>query len=290
LCAGIDATFVAGDIQQEAAAEEKNAQRIAEFEARLPELPPMPTQARLAALHAEQRDAAAAVAGQLAQGAGDGVTGPMGAAALPAAGRSSSGRPGELALLAAGPGTGGEIVLAGESASHGIEEGESCLFTDVGFYMTRCLPFLPTGAPEQHFATCGLKRPLSRAEWEAFVAAEKQADEAKAARKAEKRRARRRAVARNGEASGATADRAHAEPASPRSEDVRGDAQRRSSSIARTGSEHTERSKGHKRRHKREERSQRKRERSSVDTPPRSESSSRVRRLQRRQAEVSKRW
>ena len=170
IIAGKLATFTHGEIQQEQLEEEAEAKRIAEFKARLPELPPIATASD------RQDDAAGAAAEQLAGPAARRQAG-QGRATIEDDGGAMP------ALDVGGNGMGGAIVATG-----GPNEGESCLWADLGFYVTKCLPWLPKGQPEQHFAVLGLAQKLSRAEWEAWVAAE---TEEAAARRRERRAARR---------------------------------------------------------------------------------------------------
>jgi hypothetical protein len=146
-CAGVPAQFTKGEIQLQQDAEEDEQRRLAEFRARLPELPPLPTKKRLN--HAPDAvlgtESAAAIAG-----ATEDATAQLADATAPA-------EPEMRTIAAAGGAAGDE---------------ESCLWTDVGFYVTQCLPWLPRGTPEQHFAVLGLQQQLSRSEWDAFVAAE----------------------------------------------------------------------------------------------------------------------
>lgn len=168
--AGKLATFTHGEIQQEQLEEEAEAKRIAEFKARLPELPPIAT----ADCGSDRQDDADAAAGRL--------TGPAGRRRAGAGRAAIEPEAAHMPALDAG-GMGGAIVATGAPG-----EGESCLWADLGFYVTKCLPWLPKGEPEQHFATLGLAQKLSRAEWEAWVAAE---TEEAAARRRERRAARR---------------------------------------------------------------------------------------------------
>jgi hypothetical protein len=73
-------------------------------------------------------------------------------------------------------------------------EGESSLWTDLGFYVTQCLPWLPKGTPEQHFAVLGLRQQLSRVEWDAFVAAEVAEASAQRERRQQRRRTSKHSV------------------------------------------------------------------------------------------------
>jgi hypothetical protein len=161
-------------------------QRIAAFEDRLPELPPLPTQARLAALDADIGGINASGLGSerlLAAGKGRRGGADVAIAKGPAEARQ------DVQLLAGG-GAQGDIIVAGDNGEEAQEEG-SCLFRDVGFYVTQCLPFLPKATPEQHFQTLGLRSKLSREQWESFVCAEIASLKEVAARKAQRRRSRR---------------------------------------------------------------------------------------------------